>query len=170
MTSPIPYVDLYPSDFAEDDALYARADGDVLLFHTQDGGDIEVIRGWVSMHRGFVVAAYLSMFGGNPGDNGGPKSTERWWGNLLEDDDDHRIVSRTYNVILETVPIPANLRRVEQAARLDLEWMLSRSICKEITPVASIPDLNWLALDIQFVGDLETVNERFLVHWRAQTT
>ena len=46
--------------------------GDVLLYHTPDGGEIEMVNGLVTMSGGLETMAYLCLFGGNEEDDGRP--------------------------------------------------------------------------------------------------
>lgn len=58
--------------------------GDVLLFDTEDGGEISVINGLVIADGGFNTAVYLSLFGGNKDDGGEVASGDTWWGTGLK--------------------------------------------------------------------------------------
>ena len=58
--------------------------GDVLLTHTDDDGDIEVLNGLVTMAGGLETAVYLSLFGANEHDPGGLDSPQQYWGNWGE--------------------------------------------------------------------------------------
>lgn len=124
---------------------------DVLLRLAPDGGDITVDNGLVLMSDGLETAALLSLFGGNEQDPGNADSSQQWWGNL-----DQTTPARTYRsetqYLLRSLPaVPANLRRIEEAASRDLAWMLESEVATSITVAASIPALNRVRLDVSIV-------------------
>lgn len=121
---------------------------DVLIFQTDDGGEVEIENGEVTMTDGPESAVYLSLFGGNDDDPGLTGNTEKtWWGNLLESDESRRYRSRTQH-LLDTLPLTTgNLRRFEDAAKSDLAWM-STELGAELAVAASIPALNRVSLAI----------------------
>lgn len=122
---------------------------DVLLRQTSDGGDITLEGGLLLMSEGLETAAYLSLFGGNeddPGDAGA--STLQWWGNLLETDAARTYRSETQYLIKSLPAIPANLRRIEQAAARDLQWMLDTATALSVTVEATIPALNRVRINL----------------------
>lgn len=141
--------------------------GDVLLFQTTNNGDIKVSGGIVEMSGGLETAAYLSLFGGNEDDDGREDSTAAWWANLNETGDSRRYRSETQNLLQSIPSIPANLRRIEDAARRDLAWFLTDNVASKITVTASMPGLN----KIRIVIDIEAVGEEsqfdFVENWRA---
>ena len=143
--------------------------GDINLFQTDDDGDIIVVNGVVEMTGGFETAAYLSLFGGNEDDDGRADSNLVWWGNLAEVDPAERYVSVTQNLLQALAATSANLRRIEDAAKQDLQWFLDKSIASSINVVASIPALNRLKLDISIEADGEESRFEFVENWKAMT-
>lgn len=144
--------------------------GDVLIFQTVDGGEVEIVGGRVTGDSPPATAAYLSLFGGNELD-GNIESTDhlQWWGNLIEDDESRHYRSETQHLLRAIPAVSGNLRRVEQAAARDLAWMKA-DLDAVVTAVASLPALNRLRLDI-------TINIRGLVYqysfvnlWQAATS
>ena len=78
--------------------------GDAHLFHTPDGGELDVIGGIVTMCPGLDVAAYISLFGGNGWDDGTAKGDpKQYWGNRIESDPSEFLRSRT-QYILQSLP------------------------------------------------------------------
>lgn len=125
---------------------------DVLLRQTNDGGDITVENGLTLMSDGLETAVYLSLFGGNLDDGGDPASErEQWWGNVDEPDADRRYRSETQHLIESLPTVPNNLRRIEQAAARDLDWMLGAGILKSIAATASIPGVDQVRLELELV-------------------
>lgn len=143
--------------------------GDVLLFQTTDNGEINVSGGIVEMSGGLETAAYLSLFGGNEDDDGRDESSATWWANLNETGDSRQYRSETQNLLQAIPSVPANLRRIEDAARRDLAWFLSDNIVSKITVTASMPGLN----KVRIIIDIEAVGEEsqfdFVENWKAST-
>lgn len=124
---------------------------DVLLRQTNDGGDITIEGGLLLMSEGLETAAYLSLFGGNEDDPGDTDTTVQWWGNLLETEAERAYRSETQNLIASLPAIPANLRRIEQAASRDLKWMSDTGLAQSIDIEATIPALNRIRIRIDIL-------------------
>lgn len=142
--------------------------GDVLLFQTVDDGDINVSDGIVEMSGGLETTAYLSLFGGNEDDDGRDGNSATWWANLNETGDSRKYRSETQNLLQAITAVPANLRRIEDAARRDLSWLLSDNVASKITIAASMPGLNKvrLIIDIEALG--EESQFEFVENWKAE--
>jgi phage gp46-like protein len=124
---------------------------DVLLRQVDGGGEIFIEAGLLLLSEGLETAAFLSLFGGNDQDSGDSKSDQQWWPNLSE-----TIPSRCYRsetgFLLKSLPaVPANLRRVEQAAGRDLAWMQTDGLVKSINVTATIPALNKVVVNVTLV-------------------
>lgn len=122
---------------------------DVRLFQTNDGGEIEVTNGSVQMCDGLEVAAYLSLFGGNEDDSGlQGDDRKQWWGNLGETEPSKRYRSELQNLVRSLPLVPANLRRIEDAAVRDLSWLTADGTATAITAEASMPAINTVRLQV----------------------
>lgn len=141
--------------------------GDVLLFQTNDDGDIVVSGGLVEMSGGLETAAYLSLFGGNEDDDGREDNKLNWWGNLGENISARQYHSETQNLLQSLPATSANLRRVEDAARHDLEWFITDAAASAVNVEASIPALNRIQIDINIEAVGEASNFTFLENWKA---
>jgi phage gp46-like protein len=140
--------------------------GDVALRHTPDGGEINVENGTVEMSGGLETAAYLSLFGGNEDDDGRDKSPLAWWGNVGEEvDKQHR--SRTQYLLRSIPAIPANLRRIEDAAKSDLDWFISSKAASSVTVVATMPALNTVKLTVRIYAEGDPARFDFTENWTA---
>lgn len=124
---------------------------DVLLRQTNDGGDITIEGGLLLMSEGLETAAYLSLFGGNEDDPAETDTALQWWGNLLEAEPARAYRSETQHLVKSLPAIPLNLRRIEQAAARDLQWMLDTELAQRITIEATIPAVNRVRLGIEIV-------------------
>lgn len=141
--------------------------GDVKLFQTGDGGEIEVRRGLVEMSGGLETAAYLSLFGGNEDDDGRDENPHNWWGNLDEIDSARRYRSETQNVLQALALTTGNLRRVEDAALRDLSWFTSSNVASAVSVAASIPGLNRIKLTVDIEAYGEESRFEFVENWKA---
>lgn len=128
---------------------------DVLLQQTNDDGEVQWINGQAVMSDGLETSAYLSMFGGNEQDSGGDATKHlQWWGNLSEAEETRHYRSELQNLIRSIPAIPANLRRMEDAAERDLNWMKDTELATFVGVEASIPSLNRVQIDIEIeIGD-----------------
>lgn len=140
--------------------------GDVLLFQTDNDGDINVTGGIVELSGGLQTTAYLSLFGGNEDDEGGSDLALTWWANLDELEPYRQYRSETQNALQALVAIPANLRRVEDAATRDLAWTVDQKVASSISVVATMPGLNKIKLTIDIDGD-KTLE--FVENWKARS-
>lgn len=141
--------------------------GDVLLEQTVDDGEIAVVNGVVTMSGGLETAAYLSLFGGNEDDDGRRGNPATWWGNLLEIDPSKKYVSETQHLLQSIPSVSANLRRIEDAARNDLSWLLSGGIASSVDILASVPGLNKVALLVTISAQGEESEFNFTENWKA---
>jgi phage gp46-like protein len=143
--------------------------GDVLLFQTDDDGEINVVNGIVEMSGGLETAAYLSLFGGNEDDDGSDDNALTWWANLDEVDPVRQYRSETQNLLQSIPATTGNLRRIEDAANRDLSWFVEQSIASSLTVEASIPSVNRvkITVNIEAVGEESTFE--FVENWKAAT-
>lgn len=122
---------------------------DVLLRHSSDGGEITAEAGLVAMSDGLETAAYLSLFGGNEDDGGDDGSaSEQWWGNIGEVERARTYRSETQFLMRSIPAVPRNLRRFEQAAARDLDWMTTSRVAKSVAVAASIPGVDRVRLAV----------------------
>lgn len=138
-------------------------EGDVLLYQTNDDGEINVTNGLVEMSGGLQTAAYLSLFGGNEDDDGLADNVKTWWGNVTETENSHKYVSETQN-LLGALPITSgNLLRVEDAAKRDLAWFIDEGVATSVSVTASILGLNMIQLEI----NIDQESFKFVENWRS---
>lgn len=125
---------------------------DVLLRQTNDGGEIACENGLVLMSEGLETAAFLSLFGGNEDDAGDDASrAEQWWGNLDEVEPTRTYRSETQHLMRSVPAVPRYLRRFEEAAARDLDWMVATGVAKSVSVVASIPRFERVSLAVTIV-------------------
>lgn len=143
--------------------------GDVLLFQTNDDGEIEVENGRATLTGGLETAAYLSLFGGNEPDSGRADDPLTWWGNLAETQPERQYRSETQYLLRSLPAIPANLRRLEQAAERDLAWMVSVNAAASVSATASIPARNRVRLVVRIEADGVPSIIEYFENWKADT-
>lgn len=117
-------------------------EGDVLIYSTEDGGEINFDSGIIEMTSGFESMIYLLLFGGNIGDDG-TKATEKkqWWGNLIEQNNPERKINSQFQNLLYGLPAtPENLKRLKAAAEQDLSPFITQKIADSIDISLSIPE------------------------------
>ena len=129
---------------------------DVRLFNTDDGGEITVENGRFEMSDGLETAVYLSLFGGNEDDSGSEGDDRRqWWGNLGENEPSRQYRSETQHLLRALPLLPASLRRIEDAVKRDLGWMVP-SPARAVDARATIPALNTVRIDVAVEVDGKT--------------
>lgn len=121
---------------------------DILLFQTNDGGDINIDNGRVKTTAGLETAVYLSLFGGNDDDSGIGNNLTQWWGNVNEP------ILQTYRsqtqFILKSIPlISGNLARIRDAVNNDLSWLVETEIASSIMVELFIEAVNKLRIEIK---------------------
>lgn len=142
---------------------------DVLLYQTNDNGEIEIESGLVTLTPGLDTAAYLSLFGGNWKDDGSQNNRETWWGNLNETEPAKRYRSET-QYLLGTLPATSrNLRRIEDAAARDLQWLLDEAIASSLTVSASLIGLNCVKIEVIIRAEGDESQFNYTENWRAST-
>lgn len=121
---------------------------DILLFQTNDGGDINIENGRVKTTAGLETAVYLSLFGGNDNDNGIGNNLKQWWGNINRPELD-RYRSQT-QFILKSLPlISGNLARIQDAVNNDLSWLVETKIVLSVSVSLFIEAVNKLRIEIE---------------------
>lgn len=127
---------------------------DIHLYQADgDGGEIDVTNGEPLMDEGIESAVYLSLWGGNEDDPGleGDKS-KQWWGNVEEPEEARRYRSETQYLMHALPAVPGNLRRIEDAAVRDLQWMVTE-LGAAVAAKATIPGIDRITLQVAVVID-----------------
>lgn len=140
---------------------------DVLLYQTDDDGEINVTDGTVEMSGGLETAAYLSLFGGNKDDSTTAGDALTWWGNLDETEPSKQYRSET-QYLLGTLPTTSyNLGRIEDAALRDLAWFTDEKVADTVAVSATIPGLNRVALSVTITAEGNPTTFNFTENWEA---
>ena len=141
--------------------------GDVLLRHTPDGGEIDIINGVAVMSGGLEVMAYHCLFGGNEDDDGRQNNNLTWWGNINEPDQNRHYRSETQYLLKGLPATSGNLRRVENAALRDLQIFIDMKIATGLEVIASIPKLHAINIAGKIFAEGGEQNFKFIENWRA---
>jgi phage gp46-like protein len=144
-----------------------KQQGDVLLYQTDDDGEINVADGIVEMSGGLETAAYLSLFGGNEEDNGLENNPLTWWGNLEEIDPVRQYRSDTQYLLQALPATTVNLLRIQDAAFRDLSWLVKNNIASDLIVEATMPGLNKIKLVITIQALGKEVNFEYVENWKA---
>jgi len=113
---------------------------DVLLYPTPAGGEV-VLAGTEPLYTDDVdTAVFLSLFGGQAGDDGTDATkSSQWWANWEEPDPSRRYRSATQGLLRRLPALPVYLRRVEDAVVADLQWMVASGAATSVAANARIP-------------------------------
>lgn len=152
--------------FLRNDPQAEKPASTATAFRGQEFG-ILILNGTIEMVQDFDTAAKLSLFGGNILDDGTPGSPETWWGNRLENQDQFKLVSRTQHLLRSLPATSSNLRRVEEAARADLNWFLTTNIASSIEVRATIPQLNRVGISGAILAQGLESRFAFVENWKA---
>lgn len=129
---------------------------DVHLYESLGEGTIDIVNGDAvrSMDGGLETAVFLSLFGGNQDDSGlQGDDLKQWWANFSEPDPSRKYRSETQFLLRGLPAVPANLRRVEDAAARDLAWMLETKLADAVVAQATIPAINSIQLTVSVEVD-----------------
>ena len=141
--------------------------GDVLLFQTADGGNIRIERNQdVTLTGGFETDFFLSLFGGNEEDNGSDNNKKTWWANLMEDDPAFKFVSRTQNLLISLPLVSGNLRKIEDAVKIDLKPYVDSGAITELNTSVSITGPRRVKIVITALADGNKISITFLANWQ----
>ena len=141
--------------------------GDVLLYQTNDGGEINVVNGLIEMSGGLETAVYVSLFGGNEYDDGRDKNPFTFWGNLDEIDPALKYISETQFLLKELPATTGNLNRLEQAAKRDTKWLLDKKVASFINITVTIPAINSIKISIEIEAQGLLFNFDFVENWKV---
>lgn len=121
---------------------------DILLDHTYDGGDVRIVNGSFALDDGLSTAVYLSLFGGNDGDDGTDAAApKQYWGNRLETESARRIRPEMHALIKAHPLTSGSLLRIEQAGARDLSWLAEQSLADAIAVEGSIRSSDRLEIE-----------------------
>jgi phage gp46-like protein len=143
-------------------------EGDLLLLDTPDGGDIVIENGLLQPDRGFATAVYISLFGGNKEESGKVKTNKTWWGNTLEGTEAEKIVSRFQHIITAMPLSIKNIKAAEEAAKLDLKWIVGLGIADKIEADGRTGEKGFFSITVTILKDTNTVFENsYSTLWAA---
>jgi phage gp46-like protein len=144
-------------------------EGDLLLEDTQDGGDISIENDLFVNDRTFKTAVYLSIFGGNKEDNGKVKNNKTWWGNTLSGTpENEKLISRFQAVIFGLPMTTKNIESAENAASLDLKWVIDEGVADKVEVSGNAVSRNKFILSVEIKASGKSIYENtFSLFWKA---
>jgi hypothetical protein len=96
--------------------------GDVLIYHSdQDCGAFVVTGGIVEMTPLWETYVYLTLLGGNQGDDGSPSADKQQWCGNEGEPPERQYRSRTQAVINGRAMNSASIKEAQEAVQADLE-------------------------------------------------
>ncbi len=142
--------------------------GDVLVFQTVDGGNIIIEQNQdVQLTGGFETDFLMSLFGGNEQDDGSANNKNNWWANLMENDPAFQFRSRTQNLLISLPLVSGNLRKIEDAAKIDLKPYVDSGAITELNVLVLITGPRRVKIVITALADGENIDITFLANWQA---
>ena len=138
-----------------------RQEGNVRLYHTADGGEVDVIDQQIVLNGGLETSAYLSLFGGE-------EDGSDWWANQTIESDSDRMISRTQALLRGLPATSSNLRRLHDAAISDLAWMMKDGIASKVEVSVRIPAYARVEFTIDISAEGEESTFKFTENWKAQ--
>ncbi|BAV81062.1 hypothetical protein [Vibrio phage CKB-S1] len=138
-------------DIAPPGALPEVGERDVWLYQTTDDGNVLPQEGDLYRTDGLETAVYLSLYGGNPEDNGSTGNRQAWWGNQGLEDPAQAMTSRFQNLVEGIALSSGNLLRIEDAAAQDLAWLEDLGFTVRVS--SRLTKLNRLELTVNIDGD-----------------
>jgi phage gp46-like protein len=142
-------------------------EGDILLTETPDGGDFIMNDGLIMADHNYSTAIYLSLFGGNKEDSGVVKTNKTWWGNTLRDTQKNEKLISRFQYVIRSMPLTVkNIKAAEDAAVLDLAWMVEEGIADKVEATGSTEGKNRFRIAINITkSGINIFNDSFNVLW-----
>jgi phage gp46-like protein len=144
-------------------------EGELRLSETPDGGDVSILEGLFQSDRSFSTAVYLSLFGGNKTDSGKVKNKNTWWGNTLRNvNENEKMISR-FQAIIHGMPMTTKtIQDAEEAAALDLQWLVDEKIADEVSVSGRAASRNRFILSVKIsAGEKDLYSHSFALFWKA---
>jgi phage gp46-like protein len=133
-------------------------EGDLMLFPTMDGGDIQIIGGQPIMDPGMSTAVYISLFG------------QDFWGNSIAPDNSHKLNSKLETIVAGKFKGTQTQNDIQAAALTALQWMIEDGVASAVTALATIPapDQIMLTVGITQPGAGTPAYLKYLLNWTNQ--
>ena len=141
---------------------------DALLFHTPDGGDIQLANGQITTSNGLYTALYLALVGGNDEDSGDDaEDSQQWWGNLIESDPARHYRSRTQYVLQGLPATTGNLRLLSEAVDADLQTLVDDGTITEFSALVRLTAPRRVSIGAQVVANGELYQFEYEEAWET---
>lgn len=133
--------------------------GDILLFSTPDGGEIQVINGEPDMDGGFESAVYISIFGGDG---------ESHWIEEYQKENE-KFKCEFYNFIKGNIKSINNLNKGIKFLERDLAWIKSDTIADKINISIDDLDTKRIRVNVEILANGKKLFEnKYIINWGYQ--
>lgn len=130
--------------------------GDLYLFQTLDGGNIEIVNGEPVMDGGFESATYLSLFGAD--------SSTHWMNEYQSESE--KMTGQFYNFIKSNPKTVLNINKAQELAKLDLQWFINDGIADTINAEITSSSVNRIELVVEILLNGETISSNeYKINW-----
>lgn len=142
--------------------------GDVFLNGKTGVGDIVIENGLVQDCRDFSTAVYLSLFGGNKGDDAG-RDNETWWGNLVPGTQKNEKLVSSFYAVVNGFPLnSASIKKAVAAAEYDLKWLIDEDIADEIDVSIYAVSMKKVQLDVHITKNgKDILKNAYAFQWQG---
>lgn len=133
--------------------------GDLYIYLTPDGAEIEVNNGEPVMDGGFESAVLLSLF----------ESAEKdhWMNEYMSEDE--KIRGNFYSFIKSSPKNKNTMRKAEELAKLDLQWFIDSGTADEIEVEITSKSHIRIDMEINILADGNTIfNRVYGINWLYQ--
>ena len=139
--------------------VFDSRQGDIFLFNTLDGGEIQIVLGEPVMDQGFESAVYLSIAG---------SKTKDWFANEYLPTN-RQIKSRFAKFAEGRELTSSSILTGEELAKKDLQWMIDTGIADSVDLTMVEVSRNRVEIEvIVLIGDEEVRVSPFQLNWAAQ--
>lgn len=135
--------------------------GDLLLYQTDDGGEISVSNGEPVMDGGFQSSAYLSI--------AVIEEESNWMNEYLTEI--QQLNSQYLSFIKGNSKTAENILKAEKLAYLDFKWMLDLKAVDEIIVAITSTGVERVKLTLQILANGDTIEtNEFEINWAFEAT
>jgi phage gp46-like protein len=131
-------------------------EGDIKLYQTSDGGEINITFGEPEMEGGLFTSVFISLFESD--------ATDVWINEYLQEDE--KVEGRFYSFIKGVPKTISNIQKASEFAKMDLAWMIKNKTADEINVDIQSKDIKSITLNIEIIKNgLIILETKFDINW-----